>query len=232
MSIRINKYLSMHAVCSRRQADRLLEDNKVSINGNAAKLGDKVEDTDVVCVEGKVICKVLRKIYLKYNKPVGVVCTTATFDKNNIIDYIGYTDRIFPVGRLDKNSEGLLLLTNDGSIVNPILRGANNHNKTYEVSVDKVIDKKLIGVLERGVPILNTITKPCTIKQLDEKKFEITITQGLNRQIRRMCEYVGLRVVKLKRISIMDIKLGSLKLGELKELSASELECIRRVCNG
>ena len=210
MATRINKYLSEVGYCSRRRADRLIEQGKVKINGEISEIGTKVEDCDLVEVEGQIIEKSTKqkKIYLAFNKPVGIVCTTnRELEPNNIIDFINYPKRIFPIGRLDKLSEGLIFLTNDGDIVNKILRARNNHEKEYIVSVNRPINKEFIQTMSNGVEILETITKNCFAKQMGPKKFKIILTEGLNRQIRRMCESLGYRVQSLKRVRIMNIKL-------------------------
>ena len=224
MTARINKYLSEVGFCSRRVADSLIEEGKVTINGEIPELGAKVEEGDQVEVEGKRIGKLTKKnIYLAFNKPIGVVCTTdRKVEPNNIIDFIKYPIRIFPIGRLDKPSEGLILLTNDGDIVNKILRARNNHEKEYIVSVSRPINRDFIQSMSNGVEILGTITKNCYVKQLGPKKFKIILTQGLNRQIRRMCESLGYKVRSLKRVRIMNIKLD-VPTGKYREFSKEEL---------
>ena len=225
MAIRINKYLSEVGYCSRRRADRLIEEGKVTINGKVIEIGSKVEDDDIVEVEGQRIKKSTKqkKIYLAFNKPVGIVCTTdRRIEPDNIIDFIKYPSRIFPIGRLDKLSEGLIFLTNDGDIVNKILRARNNHEKEYIVIVNRPISKKFIKRMSNGVEILDTKTKNCFVKQLGQKKFKIILTQGLNRQIRRMCEFLGYKVQSLKRVRIMNINLD-LPTGEYREFTKEEL---------
>ena len=210
MATRINKYLSEVGYCSRREADRLIEEGKVTINRKIPEKGSKVKEGDQVEVEGQKINKSNKQknIYLVFNKPVGIVCTTdRKVEPDNIIDFIKYPKRIFPIGRLDKYSEGLIFLTNDGDIVNKILRGRNNHQKEYIVVVNRQINKDFIQRMSNGVEIIGTITKNCFVKQLGPKKFKIILTQGLNRQIRRMCESLGYRVKTLKRVRIMNIKL-------------------------
>ena len=210
MSVRINKYFSEVGYCSRRIADRLIEEGKVTINGKVPDIGTKVEEGDQVEVKGQRIEKSRKQknIYLVFNKPIGIVCTTnRRVDPDNIIDFIKYPSRIFPIGRLDKLSEGLIFLTNDGDIVNKILRARNNHEKEYVVSVNRPINRDFIQSMSSGVKILDTITKNCFVKKLAPKKFKIILTQGLNRQIRRMCESLGYRVISLKRVRIMNIKL-------------------------
>ena len=225
MVVRINKYLSEVGYCSRRAADKLIEEGKVTINGKIPAIGTKVEEGDQVEVEGKIIEKLKKQknIYLAFNKPVGIVCTTDTrVEKSNIIDFINYHKRIFPIGRLDKLSEGLIFLTNDGEIVNKILRARNNHEKEYIVSVNRPINKEFIQTMSNGVEILDTITKNCFVKQLGPKKFKIILTQGLNRQIRRMCESLGYKVKSLKRVRIMNIKLD-VATGKYREFTKEEL---------
>ncbi len=224
MATRINKYLSEVGYCSRRVADKLIEEGKVTINGKVPEVGTKVEDGDQVEVEGQIITKPVKQkhIYLAFNKPVGIVCTTDTkVEPDNIIDFINYPIRIFPIGRLDKPSEGLIFLTNDGDIVNKILRARNNHEKEYIVTVNRPINKNFIQKMSNGVPILDTLTKKCFVKQLGPQKFKIILTQGLNRQIRRMCEHLGYRVRSLKRIRIMNIKLD-VASGKYREFTKEE----------
>ena len=225
MATRINKYLSEVGYCSRRRADILIEEGKVTINGKIPEIGSKVQDGDQVIVEGQRIEKSTKQknIYLAFNKPVGIVCTTDSgLEPNNIIDFIKYPKRIFPIGRLDKSSEGLIFLTNDGDIVNKILRARNNHEKEYIVSVNRPINREFIETMSNGVEILETKTKKCFVKKLGPKKFKIILTQGLNRQIRRMCETLGYRVKSLKRVRIMNIKLD-LPIGKFREFSKEEL---------
>ena len=225
MATRINKYLSEVGYCSRRVADRLIEQEKVTINGKVSEKGWKVNKGDQVEVEGQIIEKKTREknIYLAFNKPVGIVCTTdRNVESDNIIDFIKYPKRIFPVGRLDKQSEGLIFLTNDGDIVNKILRSRNNHQKEYIVIVNRQINRSFIQSMSNGVEILGTITKNCFVKQLGPKKFKIILTQGLNRQIRRMCESLGFRVQSLKRVRIMNIKLD-VPTGKYREFTKEEI---------
>tara|TARA_A100001035_G_scaffold133994_1_gene105403 strand:- start:237 stop:956 length:720 start_codon:yes stop_codon:yes gene_type:complete len=231
MATRINKYLSEAGYCSRRAADRLIEAGKVTINGKIPKIGTKVEDGDQVEVKGQRIIKSIKQknIYLAFNKPVGIVCTTdRTKEPDNVIDFIKYPKRIFPIGRLDKPSEGLIFLTNDGDIVNKILRARNNHEKEYIVSVNRNINEEFIQSMSNGVEILNTMTKNCFVKQLGQKKFKIILTQGLNRQIRRMCECLGYRVSSLKRVRIMNIKLD-VPTGKYREFTKKELTELNRL---
>ena len=221
---RINKYLSEAGYCSRRAADKLILAGRVTINGTTAELGSKVDLNDLVLVDGKsIIKKDDNYVYIAFNKPIGIVCTTDTkAEKDNIIDYINFPIRIFPIGRLDKPSEGLILLTNDGDIVNKILRARNNHQKEYVVRVNRPISQEFVRKMSSGVPILDTVTQPCTVEKLDKFTFRIILTQGLNRQIRRMCEYLGYDVTKLKRIRIMNIHLD-LPAGKWRNLTATEL---------
>jgi len=231
MATRINKYLSEVSYCSRRVADKLIEEGKVTINGKTPQLGSKVREGDQVEVDGQRIERSTKrkKIYLAFNKPVGIVCTTDTrVEPDNIIDFIKYPTRIFPVGRLDKPSEGLIFLTNDGDIVNKILRSRNNHEKEYIVRVNRPINSDFIRRMSNGVKISGTKTKNCFVKQLGEKNFKIILTQGLNRQIRRMCECLGYRVNSLNRIRIMNIKLDVPK-GKYREFTKEELLELNRL---
>ena len=231
MATRIIKYLSEVGICSRRAADRLIEEGKVTINGEITEIGSKVEEGDQVEVEGQKIINPTKQknIYLAFNKPIGIVCTTdRRVEPDNIIDFIKYPKRIFPIGRLDKPSEGLIFLTNDGDIVNKILRAKNNHEKEYIVSVNRPINKDFIQSMSNGVEILDTITKNCFVKQLGQKKFKIILTQGLNRQIRRMCESLGYRVRSLKRVRIMNIKLD-VPTGKFREITKEELIELNRL---
>ena len=224
MATRINKYLSEVGYCSRRVADRLVKEGKVTINGVIPEIGTKVGEGDLVEVKGLRIKKSKKQnIYLAFNKPAGIVCTTnRRVESDNIIDFIKYPKRIFPIGRLDKPSEGLIFLTNDGDIVNKILRARNNHEKEYIVSVNRLISSEFIKRMSNGVEILDTITRNCFVKQLGPKKFKIVLTQGLNRQIRRMCESLGYRVISLKRVRIMNIKLD-IPTGKYREFTKEEL---------
>jgi 23S rRNA pseudouridine2604 synthase len=229
-AVRINKYLSEIGFCSRRAADKLIEQGRITVNGKPVEMGMKVSPQDQVAVDGEQVGKKTEKpVYIAFNKPVGIVCTTDTkVEKDNIIDYINYPSRIFPIGRLDKPSEGLIFLTNDGDIVNKILRARNNHEKEYVVTVNKPITKSFVDKMGKGVPILDTLTRPCVIKQTHERKFRIILTQGLNRQIRRMCEYLGYRVVRLKRVRIMNVTLDIGK-GKWRGLTSKELAEINRL---
>ncbi|WP_027378054.1 23S rRNA pseudouridine(2604) synthase RluF [Kaistella palustris] len=222
---RINKYLSEVGYCSRREADRLLEQGRITINGVVPELGTKVSDEDEIFVDGNSIRKTEEKhVYIVLNKPVGIVCTTDTKrERDNIVEFINHPKRIFPIGRLDKPSEGLILLTSDGDIVNKILRARNNHEKEYIVRVNHPITPKFLHEMRSGVPILGTVTKKCEVEQIDALSFRIVLTQGLNRQIRRMCEFLGYEVKKLKRIRIMNIKLD-LPVGKWRDLTEKEMQ--------
>ena len=227
---RINKFLSEIGYCSRRAADKLIEQGRIKINGEVPLMGTKISDEDEVSVNGKVVHRAKKKkmVYIAFNKPVGIVCTTDQMrEKNNIIDYINYPTRIFPIGRLDKPSQGLIFLTNDGDIVNKILRARNKHEKEYEVTVSKPVTKEFIEAMGNGVPILDTVTRKCFVKQADKKKFKIILTQGLNRQIRRMCEYFEYDVKKLERVRIMNIKLD-IPVGTYRDFTAKELNQINQ----
>lgn len=225
---RLNKYLSELGYCSRRAADKLIEEGRITINGKLPELGTKVVEGDVVAVDGKPIVSQVgdedweERVYLALNKPIGIVCTTDTRQRDNIVDFIGHEQRIFPIGRLDKPSEGLILLTNDGDIVNKILRARNHHEKEYIVTVDRPIREGFVEQMAGGVPILDTVTRPCEVEQIGRRTFRIILTQGLNRQIRRMCEHLGYEVVRLKRVRIMNIELD-LAPGEWRNLTEEEL---------
>lgn len=224
---RINKYLSEVGYCSRRASDKLIDEGRVRINGAVTEKGSKVLPGDIVSVDGKTISEPKEDfIYLAFNKPIGIVCTTDTIrEKNNIIDFINYPKRIFPIGRLDKPSEGLIFLTNDGDIVNKILRARNNHEKEYEVTVNKPITREFVKKMSEGIPILGTITRRCYVRQNSTHTFTIILTQGLNRQIRRMCEFLDYQVTKLKRVRIMNIKLD-VPLGKWRYLNEDEIHVI------
>ncbi|WGK63665.1 23S rRNA pseudouridine(2604) synthase RluF [Croceiramulus getboli] len=224
-STRLNKYLSEAGYCSRRKADTLIEQGRVTINDEVPELGTKVNPGDVVKVDGQKIVNDQEedRVYLAFNKPVGIVCTTDTrVEPDNIIDYINYPTRIFPIGRLDKPSEGLILLTDDGDIVNKILRAGNYHEKEYIVDVDRPVTPEFIKRMSQGVPILDTITRKCEVEAIGKRRFRIVLTQGLNRQIRRMCEHLGYQVTRLKRVRIMHITLD-LPVGQYRQLSDEEL---------
>jgi len=227
---RINKFLSEAGYCSRRAADKLIDEGRVTINGKVPEMGTKISPNDIVRVDNEVISqKADKPLYLAFNKPIGIVCTTDTgVEKDNIIDFINYPKRIFPIGRLDKPSEGLIFLTNDGDIVNKILRARNNHEKEYLVTVDQPITTAFLKKMRNGVPILDTVTRKCQVFEVSKYQFRIILTQGLNRQIRRMCEYLGFRVKKLKRIRIMNVTLD-LPVGKWRNLTTKELEEINRL---
>ncbi len=222
--VRINKFLSEAGVCSRREADRQVEAGNVTIDGVTAEMGSKVMPGQAVCFNGKMVSKEEEMILLAFHKPVGIVCTAEKREKNNVIDYINYPKRIYPIGRLDKDSEGLLLLTNNGEIVNKMMRSGNMHEKEYIVTVNKPVTDSFLRGLAGGVPLveLNATTRKCQVEKLGKKQFKIILTQGLNRQIRRMCEYFGYRVEKLVRIRIMNIELGELQAGTYREVTAEE----------
>lgn len=231
-STRINKYISEKGLCSRREADELIRQGRVTINNEKAEMGSKVYPGDIVKLGGKSLKPKERPVYLAFNKPPGIVCTTDQKEKNNIIDFINFPKRIFPIGRLDKESEGLIFLTSDGDIVNKILRAGNNHEKEYIVTVDKPITEGFIESMAKGVRILGTITKSCKASQMSKYIFRIILTEGMNRQIRRMCEVFGFEVVKLKRVRIMNVTLGSLPLGQWRYLTGEELHTINKLIAG
>lgn len=221
--VRINKFLSEAGVCSRREADRFVEEGKVLIDGVCAQTGSRVLPGQKVIFQGKELKKEEDLVLLALNKPKGIVCTSDKRERDNVVDFVNYSSRIYPIGRLDKDSEGLLLLTNDGNIVNKILRAGNYHEKEYIVKVNKMLTKEFLQGMAGGVPILDTVTRPCRVEALDKYRFKIILTQGLNRQIRRMCEYFGYRVVHLQRVRIMNIRLGHLKTGDYRKLTPQEL---------
>ncbi len=225
--VRLNKWIADSGYCSRREADQLISEKKVTIDGRTGALGDKVLPGMKVCVNGKPLTREERKVYIALNKPEGVVCTADPREPMNVVDYVGHRARIFPIGRLDKDSNGLLLMTNDGDIVNRILRAAGKHEKEYIVTVNKPITKEFLEKMAAGVPILDTVTLPCTVTQEDRFTFRIILVQGLNRQIRRMCEALNYRVLKLTRIRIMNIHLGRLKPGDWRNLTPAELNGLR-----
>lgn len=222
--MRLNKYLSDVGVCSRREADRWIEAGRVSIDGIVAVMGQKIRTNQSVMIDGKPIKKEEEKVLLAFNKPKGIVCTTSKKDKDNIVDYLNYKTRIYPIGRLDKDSEGLILLTNQGELVDKILRGSNYHEKEYIVTVNKKLTPEFIRAMGQGVPILDVITRPCEIEAIGVRTFRIILTQGLNRQIRRMCEYFDYRVVDLQRVRVMNIRLGRLKTGTYRKVVGTELK--------
>ena len=223
MATRINKFLSEVGFCSRRGADKIISQRRVYINGEIAVLGSKVNRDDLIKVDGELINNQEEKVYLAFNKPVGIECTGNQKVKNNIIDYINFNKRLFTIGRIDKDSEGLILLTNNGDIVNNVLRAENKKEKEYLVTLNKKIDKDFIQKIRSGVRIMGKLTKKCYVEKTYENKFKIVLTQGLNRQIRRMCNALGYRVTKLKRIRVMDIKLDT-KVGEYRFLNESEVK--------
>jgi 23S rRNA pseudouridine2604 synthase len=221
--MRLNKYLAETGACSRREADQWIEAGRVTVNGAHAVLGTQVAAGDEVRVDGEPLRGKPRRVYLALNKPVGIECTTDRDVPGNIVDFVGYPERIFPIGRLDKDSEGLILLTNDGDIVNNVLRAENEHEKEYIVAVDRPLTPAFLAGMAAGVPILDTVTNPCRITQVGKNTFRIVLTQGLNRQIRRMCEHFDHRVRRLQRVRIMHVHLGTLPLGKWRELTATEL---------
>lgn len=227
--MRINKYLSKANYCSRRKADNLIKQGKVLINGEVCDLGDEIKKEDIVLVNGEIIEITENNEYILFNKPIGVAVTTAKHDSSNIIDYIDYDKRIFPVGRLDKDSEGLILLTNDGEIVNKILKSKNNHEKEYIVKVDKKINKDFLDEIQGNVKLEVGITKKSKVQMIDDYSFKIILTQGLNRQIRRMCKKLGYNVVQLKRIRIINLKLNDLEIGNYRKASKSELKDLFKI---
>ena len=227
--IRLNKYLSDAGFCSRREADRLIEKGKIYVDGKVALVGQKVTYNQKIECDGKKISRENELILIAFNKPRGLICSTVDKEGKNIVDYIDYGKRIYPIGRLDKESEGVILLTNDGSISDKILRSRNNHEKEYIVTVDKDITDEFIRGMSSGVPILDVITKKCRVKKIDSKTFNIVLTQGLNRQIRRMCEYFGYKVKKLKRIRILNIKLGDLPTGKYRDITNEEMEKLKKI---
>ena len=229
MEMRLNKYLSDAGVCSRREADRLMEAGRVTIDGQVAVMGQKVLEGQQVAVDGKPVAVQEKKVILAVNKPMGVVCTTSDKDRaQNIVELLQYPLRIYPVGRLDKDSEGLLLMTNDGALMDEVLRARNGHEKEYIVEIDKPVTEEFVQGMAAGVPILDTVTRPCQVEKIGRNRFRIILTQGLNRQIRRMCEYFGCRVVSLKRVRIVNIRLGNLPLGGYRELTKAEEQELRR----
>lgn len=223
---RLNKFISDTGFCSRREADKFIENGQVTVNGAVAPVGLKVTENDQVLIDGKPLKAKPKRVYLAYNKPVGITCTTERHIHGNIIDAVRYPERIFPIGRLDKPSEGLIFLTNDGDIVNKILRAGNAHEKEYVVTVNKPITERFIQQMSKGVPILDTVTQPCVVQQRSKQSFSIILTQGLNRQIRRMCEYLGYDVQTLKRTRIMHIRGAGLKPGQWRLLDDIEIRML------
>ncbi|MCC4265303.1 23S rRNA pseudouridine(2604) synthase RluF [Oceanimonas baumannii] len=232
LDTRLNKYISETGICSRREADRLIEQGLVKVNGEVAGMGVRVSDADKITIRGKPLRAKPKAVYLVYNKPIGITCTTDSAVPENIVDAVNYHARIFPIGRLDKPSCGLILLTNDGDIVNKILRAGNAHEKEYIVSMDKPITDDFVAKMSAGVPILDTVTKPCKVRKIGPRTINIILTQGLNRQIRRMAEYLDYRVTSLKRVRIMNINLGHLKPGQWRYVSEEELGLINRMIAG
>ncbi|MEQ6123288.1 23S rRNA pseudouridine(2604) synthase RluF [Pseudotenacibaculum sp. MALMAid0570] len=228
-SINLNKFISSTGICSRREAEKLITEGRVTINGKPTQLGNRVFEGDIVKVDGKPLKAKPKTLYIALNKPIGVVSTTDSKERKNIVKYINHPERLFPIGRLDKPSEGLIFLTNDGDIVNKILRAGNNHEKEYIVTVDKIISEQFIKKMSNGIPILGTVTKNCKVEKISDYVFKITLTQGLNRQIRRMCEYLGYEVRKLKRTRIMNVSLAGLKYGDWRELTKKEIDTINQL---
>ena len=220
---RLNKFVADSGYCSRREADRLIVEGRVQVDGRPGALGDRVLPGMRVTVDGQSLSGRGEKVYIALNKPAGIVCTTDPREPMNVVDYLDYPIRIFPVGRLDKDSEGLLLMTSDGEIINRILRAAGGHEKEYEVEIDRPVTKDFVEKMSAGVPILDTVTLPCRVRRTGERSFNIILVQGLNRQIRRMCEALGCNVVRLRRIRIMNIRLGAMRPGQWRELSEEEL---------
>ena len=228
-STNLNKFISSTGICSRREAEKLITAGRVTINGKKTTLGNRVFEGDVVKVDGRLLKAKPKTIYIALYKPIGIVCTTDSKEKKNIIKYLGYPERLFPIGRLDKPSEGLIFLTNDGDIVNKILRAGNNHEKEYIVTVNKPINDKFVERMANGIPILGTVTQKCKVEKVSEKVFKIILTQGLNRQIRRMCEYLDYEVTKLVRTRIMNIELAPMKSGDWRELTPEEMKIINKM---
>lgn len=228
-SISLNKYISSTGICSRREADQWIDAGRIKLNGQVARKGNRVFQGDVVLLDNKPLKSKPKQVYLAFNKPVGIVCTTDTKEKNNIVDFINYPERLFHVGRLDKPSEGLIFMTNDGDIVNKILRAGNQHEKEYIVQVDRPVTADFIRKMRAGVPILNTVTKPCFCEKIGKKQFRIILTQGLNRQIRRMCAYLNYEVTSLKRIRIMHIDLEGIAVGKYRHFTKEEMKTMNRM---
>lgn len=230
--MRLNKYISDTGVCSRREADAWISAGRVTLNGQIATLGMQVEEGDVVCVDGRPLGAAKEHVYIALNKPVGVTCTTDRDVPGNIVDFVGHRERIFPIGRLDKDSCGLILLTNDGDIVNHVLRSENEHEKEYVVTVDRPVTEIFLGGMASGVRILGTVTKPCRVRKIGPRTFNIILTQGLNRQIRRMCSFFGYKVVELERVRVMNVTLKALRPGQWRELSDAEMRGLRGAIEG
>ncbi|WP_339611030.1 23S rRNA pseudouridine(2604) synthase RluF [uncultured Planktosalinus sp.] len=227
--MRLNKAMSESGYCSRRQADSLIEQGHVSVNGEIASLGDRVMPDDTITVKGTPIKGTDKEVFIALNKPVGITCTTDRRVAGNIVDFVNHPERIFPVGRLDKPSEGLIFLTNDGDIVNKILRAGNQHEKEYIVTVDRPVTEEFVKRMGHGIPILDTVTKKCTVERISRFVFRIVLVQGLNRQIRRMCDYLGYEVTALKRIRIMNVDLDNLPVGQWRDLTKAELDTIKKM---
>lgn len=227
--VRLNKYIADAGICSRRKADELIEQGKVTVDGQKAAMGTKVKRGQSVSVNGKTIQRDEKLVLIALNKPRGIVCTTDKKEVDNVIDFLQYPSRIYPIGRLDKDSEGLLLLTNDGDIVNKILRAGNHHEKEYIVTVNKKITPEFLSKMAGGVPILDTVTLPCLVEEINKTTFRIILKQGLNRQIRRMCEYLGYQVLSLQRIRIMNIRMGRLKVGDYRNVTFDELRDLKEL---
>jgi len=223
---RLNKFIADSGHCSRREADRLIQEGRVRLDGRVGALGDRVQPGMAVTVDGKPLSGEGEKVYLLLNKPKGIVCTADPREPMNVVDYLGYPRRVFPVGRLDKDSEGLLLLTSDGGIVNRVLRAAGGHEKEYEVQIDRPVTPEFVRRMSEGVPILDTVTLPCRVRRTGERSFNIILVQGLNRQIRRMCEALGANVTHLRRVRIMNLRLGRLQPGQWRELTEAELAAL------
>ncbi|HWK74879.1 MAG TPA: 23S rRNA pseudouridine(2604) synthase RluF [Povalibacter sp.] len=226
--MRLNKFISETGICSRRAADGWIDAGRVTVNGQPAVLGTKVEPGDEVCVDGRPVGAAKRHVYIALNKPVGITCTTEHEVQGNIVDFVRHRERIFPIGRLDKDSEGLILLTNHGDIVNEVLRSENEHEKEYLVTVDRPVTRIFLNGMASGVRILGTVTKPCRVTRIDPSTFRIVLTQGLNRQIRRMCSFFGYQVLRLQRVRIMHIRLDGLKTGQWRDLTRGEVEELLR----
>ncbi len=227
--IRLNKYLSEAGVCSRREADRLIEEGKVEVNKVIATMGMKISRSDEVTIKGRVVRPVEKRVLYLMNKPRGIICTTQRKERPNIMDLVKIPMRVYPVGRLDKESEGLILLTNNGDLVNRIMRAGNFHEKEYIVRVNKPVTRRFVKRMSEGIPILDTVTRPCKVEKLDGETFRIILTQGMNRQIRRMCEYLGYQVMELRRVRIMNIQLGDLEEGQMRPVRSEEMEELEKL---
>jgi 23S rRNA pseudouridine2604 synthase len=225
---RLNKYLGESGACSRREADQWIDAGRVTVNGTVAVLGTQVAEGDVVLVDGRPLPERPTRVYLALNKPIGIECTTDREVPGNIVDFVGHPERVFPIGRLDKDSEGLILLTNDGDVVNTVLRAEHEHEKEYVVAVDRPLTPEFLAGMARGVPILDTVTNPCRLTQVGRNTFRIVLTQGLNRQIRRMCEHFDYTVRSLQRVRVMHVRLGNLPLGRWRNLTSSEVRALVR----